>query len=227
MELRLRDVARLLGVSEKTVYRLVRESSLPAHRVHDQYRFNAVELQEWAASQKRRISPELFADEALPGRLPSLADALQRGGIHYGISGARRDEVLEAVTRLPSLPETVDRSLLLQLLKGREALASTGVGDGIAMPHPRDPAVVPVQDPLVLLCFLRSPIDFKALDGQLVDVLFTMLSPSVRAHLQLLSKLAFVLHDETLRTLLRERAPSEEILARVRYLESGQPTEVR
>jgi len=219
MELRVRDVARLLDVSEQTVYRWVRNGSLPAHRVHDQYMFNRVELQEWAALHEHRVSPELLAANGSAEELPSLRAAMERGGIFYEIPGERREEVLEAITQLPAIPAKVDAKLLYQLLVAREALASTGVGKGIAIPHPRDPVVVHADEPLVLLCFLKRPVDFHALDGQPVRVLFVLLSPSVRKHLQMFARLAFALHDETLKKLLESAAPREAILDRVRVLE--------
>lgn len=220
MELKVRDIARLLNVSEQTVYRWVKTGSLPAHRVHDQYLFNRVEIQEWAASRKHRVSLELFAPNGSVEALPSLASALERGGVHYQVPGQQREAVLEAVTKLPGIPSTVNRVLLHLLLVGREALASTALGDGIAIPHPRDPLVVHVSEPFVLLCFLKEPVDFHALDGQPVRVLFTLLSPSVRQHLQMLGTLAFALHDPEFTAMLRNVAPKEAILNRVRIIES-------
>ncbi|HEY6865712.1 MAG TPA: PTS sugar transporter subunit IIA [Candidatus Eisenbacteria bacterium] len=221
MDLRVRDVARLLDVSENTVYRWAREGSLPSHRVGEQYRFNRVELQEWAAAHGHGVSPELFAARDPAAAAPSLAAALERGGVYAGVRGERREQVLAAVSDLPGVPPSVNRALLGQLLIGREALASTAVGDGIAIPHPRDPLVVGVDEPVVLLCFLERPVEFGAMDGEPVRVLFTLLAPSVRQHLQMLAKLAFALHDPGLRSLLKEAAPAAAILARVRALESA------
>jgi PTS system nitrogen regulatory IIA component len=223
MDLSVRDVARLLDVSEETVYRWVRKGSLPSHRVHDQYRFNRVELQEWAALHRHRVSPDLFLSEGTREECPSLAAAIERGGVFYGVPGDRREGVLEAVCELPGVPSTVNRRLLYQLLIAREALASTALGDGIAIPHPRDPVVVRVDKPAVLLCFLSHPVDFQAIDGEAVRVLFTLLSPSVRVHLQLLARLAFALHDETLRHLLHAAAPKEQVLERIAALEETRP----
>jgi PTS system nitrogen regulatory IIA component len=224
MDLGVRDVARLLNVSEETVYRWIRRGSLPTHRVHDQYRFNRVELQEWAALHKQRVSPELFRWDGAQENGLSLRDAIERGGIFHGVDGDRREDVLQAVCALPGIPSKVDRRLLYQLLVAREALASTAVGEGIAIPHPRDPVVVRVEKPVILLCFLSKPIDFQAMDRQAVRVLFTLLSPSVRVHLQLLSKLAFALHDEALKRLLRTCAPAEAILERISALKQAEPS---
>ncbi len=223
MELKVRDVARLLDVSEQTVYRWARKGSLPAHRVHDQYLFNRVELQEWAALHKHRVSPELFAPDGPGEEFAGLHAALERGGIVHQVPGERREEVLAAVAQLSGIPASVDRELLYQLLLAREALGSTSVGGGIAIPHPRDPVVVQVDRPLVFLCFLDQPVDFRALDGQPVRVLFLLLSPSVRDHLRMLAKLASALHDEPLRKLLHAAAPSDAILGGVALVESGTP----
>ncbi len=220
MDLSVRDVAKLLNVSEETVYRWVRRGSLPSHRVHDQYRFNRVELQEWAALHNHRVSPDLFRANGSVQEGPSLRAAIEQGGIFYGVPGDRREKVLEAVCELPGIPSKVNRRLLYQLLVAREALASTAVGHGIAIPHPRDPVVVRVDKPAVLVCFLSEPVDFQAMDGEAVRVLFTLLSPSVRIHLQLLAKLAFALHDESLMELLRTAAPKQSILQRIGALEA-------
>src|SRR5260370_41815731 len=128
MNLHRRDVARLFGVSEKTVRHWIRDKGLPAHRFDDHYRFNEVELQEWAAAHKRRISLELFAPDGRLAELPSLGNALERGGLFYDVPGSTRDEVLKAVCHLPGIPRGIDQELLYELLVGREALASTGVG---------------------------------------------------------------------------------------------------
>jgi nitrogen PTS system EIIA component len=222
MDLSVRDAARLLAVSEDTVYRLIRNKSLPAHRVHHQVRLNRVELQEWAATHGHRVSPELFSPEGAPAETPSLLAALERGGIHAHVPGERREDVLAALTQLPGIPEHVDRAMLHQLLLARESLASTSIGNGIALPHPRDPLILRLREPRVLLCFLEHPVDFGAPDGQPVHSLFLLLSPSVRAHLQLLARLAYALHDGELVRRLHAHDSPEAILDRIRKIEEGE-----
>lgn len=219
MELSLRDVARLLEVSEDVVTRWVRQRELRAVQIGGQYRVNKVELQEWAAARGLRISPELYAPAGQVDQLPSLHEALTRGQIHYDLQGTQRDEILQEVVRLPTIPPSIDRNLLFQLLLSREQLASTGIGAGIAIPHPREPLVVQISEPMVVLAFLKQPVDFDAIDSLPVRTLFVLLSPSVRVHLQMLSRLMCALHDELVRELLRERMPAQAILQRVAELE--------
>ena len=222
MDLTVRELARLLNVSEKTVHRWVRDRELPAYRLHEQYRFNRVEVQEWAARHKINVSPEMFADpDAPPGSAPSLVGAVERGGIHYGLGGSTRDEVLRAAVALPGIPAAVDREVLHQLLLTREALSSTGIGGGIAIPHPRTPLVLDLHEAVVVVAFLARPVDFGAIDGKPVRALFLLLSPTVQSHLQILAKLSFALHDPGLRDLVDRQGPADAIIGRLRAIEES------
>lgn len=210
MQLNVREAARLLNLSEKTLYRWVREKKLPASKVHEQYRFNRAELLEWATSQQMQVSPELLREiNAASAPLVALADALRAGGIYDGVSGTDKLTALDAVVRLMPLPEEVDREFLLQLLLARESLASTGMGGGIALPHVRNPIVMHVSQPLITLCFLQKPIEFGAVDGQPVHTLFTIISPSTRAHLNLLARLAFALRQPAFAEAVSRRNAAE------------------
>jgi PTS system nitrogen regulatory IIA component len=221
MKITVREAARMLGVSEKTVYRWIARKKLPVHRIHDQYRFNRAELLEWATAERVPVSVEIIQEpEGEP--LPSLSEALEAGGIHYRVTGATRDEALRQVVSLMRLPEEVDREYLYQMLLARETLGSTGVGDGIAIPHVRNPVVLHVR-PAVTLCFLEHPVDFGALDGIPARALFLLVSPTTRAHLHLLSRLGAALHDAELKRLVREQGGRDEILAAFRRVEAGFP----
>ena len=213
MQLTVRDVSKLLAVSEKTIYRWVKQGVLPAYRVNEQYRFNRAELLEWATSRRMSVSAAVFEEpESNATPIPGLAEALRAGGIFYRLGGEDKEAVLRAVVEHLRVPEEVDREFLLRVLLAREALQSTGIGDGIAIPHVRNPIVLHVSRPMVTLCFLDKPVEFGALDGKSVHVLFTMVSPTVRAHLRLLSRLAFALHDTGFKKAVLRQASRDEIL---------------
>src|SRR5207302_5968387 len=158
-------------------------------------------------------SLELFDHlEADPETVPCLAEALEVGGIHFQLPDTNKEQALRALVQVLPLPDGVDRELLLRLFLAREASASTAVGDGIAIPHVRNPIVLHVARPAITLAFLSQGIDFGALDGKPVHVLFSIISPTHRSHLQLISRLSFALHDGKLRKTLARQAPREEIL---------------
>lgn len=213
MQLTVRAVSKLFNVSEKTVYRWIEQDDLPASVIDGNYGFNRGELVEWATTRHIRIPDKLFeGTDSKIAALPSLKEALQAGGIFHGIKGADKASVLRAAVDVMPLPQEVDRHLLWQMLFARESLQSTGVGEGIAIPHVRNPMVLHVPRPMITLCFLEPPVDFGALDGKPVYALFSLTSPSPRVHLHLLSRLAFALHDAEFTKLIAHRGAQEEIL---------------
>jgi PTS system nitrogen regulatory IIA component len=221
MKLLVKDAARLLDVSEKTIYRWIKQGSIPAYRLNDQYRFNRAELLEWATARRIAVSPDIFREaETEASSLPHLLEALQAGGIHYRISGADKEAVLRQVVDTMRLPEEVDPQFLYEVLLAREALGSTGIGDGIAIPHVRNPVILHLQRPMIALSFLERPIDFGALDGKPVSVLFTLVSPTVRAHLHLLSRLSYALKDATFKKEVLRQGSREALLEAVERCES-------
>jgi PTS system nitrogen regulatory IIA component len=220
MKLTVRDAARILSVSEKSVYRWIKDGIIPAYQINDQYRFNRAELLEWATSRRINVSPEIFAEpEGGETPPPNLSDALATGGIFYRMGGVDKASVLQAVVDVMKLPEEVDRKFLYEVLLAREALGSTGVGDGIAIPHVRNPIVLHVVRPVVTLCFLERPVEFGALDGRAVTTLFTLISPTVRAHLHLLSRLGFALRDADFKAAIMQQAAREQILEALKRTE--------
>lgn len=221
MQLTVRDVARLFVVSEKTVYRWIDQQSLPGYRVNNQYRFNRAELLEWAMAHRINVSAELFREpDSANAPLINLGRALQSGGIYYRIEGNDKATALASVVKMMHLPAEVDREFLLSVLLAREEIASTGIGDGVAIPHVRNPIVLQVPEPTVSLCFLENPIDFKAMDGKPVYCLFTIISPTVRAHLHLLSRLSFSLRDTELKKAIETQATRETIFSLIARVEA-------
>jgi PTS system nitrogen regulatory IIA component len=224
MQLSVKDTARLLDVSEKTIYRWIKQKVIPCYQINEQFRFNRAELLEWATSRRIQISPEIFLEtEASKVPLPSLLDALRAGGVSYRIAGNDKASVLRAVVDVMKLPEEVDHEFLFQVLLARETLGSTGIGDGIAIPHVRNPIVLHVTKPMITLCFLEHPINFGALDGQPVSILFALISPTVKAHLHLLSRLAYVLRNPDFKAALKGQASREELMEKLAQAEAGLP----
>ena len=222
MNISVKEAARILAVSEKTIYRWIKGEIIPAYKVHESYRFNRAELLEWATSRRLGIAPEAFDEpEAEAQPLPDLITALEDGGVFYRIEGTTRDEVLADTVAHLRLPEDVDRTYLYRVLLAREGIASTGVGQGVAIPHPRDPVLLHVTRPTVTLCFLEHPVDFKALDGRPVSTLFTLITPTRRSHLHLLSLLGFVLRDAGFLGVLRKQGSREEIFTGLRRALEG------
>jgi len=150
-----------------------------------------------------------------------LADLIERGGLYQGLRGTNPREVLEAfIGALPSIPSVKAEELLTALLE-REALMSTGVGGGIALPHPRSPLAVADSEQFVALAFLEKAVDWNSLDGEKVETLLLIVSCSAKQHLQTLSEITFFCRQKDFCRLLKDRAPLDELLRFIREAEKN------
>jgi nitrogen PTS system EIIA component len=219
MQLTLHEVAGILQTSENNVYRWINERNLPAEHIGGRYRFNRLQLLEWAALQRVAITPAAFAPNGDFPALARLDDALRTGGILHGLPGVDRPSVLEALFEKLPLPADCDRRALLQMTLAREVVDSTGIGDGIALPHPRFPLIHPSNPPSLTIAFLKRSVDFAALDSQPVQTLFAIISPTARIHSAMLARVAFALRQPDFRECIRKQAPTADILEQVGRLE--------
>jgi PTS system nitrogen regulatory IIA component len=136
------------------------------------------------------------------------------------VSGCDKESALREVVEILRLPDQVDREFLFRVLLAREAIAPTAVGGGIAIPHVRNPVVLHVAQPFLALCFLDQAIEYGALDGKPVDVLFTIISPTTRAHLHLMARLSFVLRDAGVAGALERKVARHEIFQEIERAEN-------
>ena len=128
---------------------------------------------------------------------------------------------MRSLVQVLPLPDGVDRELLLRLFLAREDSATTAIGNGIAIPHVRNPIVLQVSQPMITLGFLAHPVDFGAHDGRPVHVLFSIISPTTRTHLQLLSRLSCVLQDGRFKASVMRQAPREELMRELQLVEAA------
>jgi PTS system nitrogen regulatory IIA component len=144
---------------------------------------------------------------------------MNRGKICHGIAGADAAEVLHSVVAcVDFLPEIV-RDELYEKLMERERLASTGIGNGIAIPHPREPLSSPPDSPIIATCYAEKPVQYGAIDDQPVSILFLLISPTVKHHLHLLSRLSYCIRDGAFVDFLKTRPDAEALHSRVAEFE--------
>ena len=130
-----------------------------------------------------------------------------------GVQGGSKTRVLELFGKLVAQHTNLDPDAIYENLIARERLGSTGFGNGIAIPHCR---LEDCHQAIGALLQLDGKIDFDALDGQPVDLIFVLLVPqeATEQHLQILKMLAGKLDNAELRDALRA-APDADALYRV------------
>jgi len=86
--------------------------------------------------------------------------------------------VLSNLVELAPLPESCNRLGLLEQLLAREALTSTALTDGIALPHPRKPSSEFVSEPMLVIAMLEQEVDWHAMDGKPVHTAILLINPT-------------------------------------------------
>ncbi|MGZ8458508.1 MAG: PTS sugar transporter subunit IIA [Gemmatirosa sp.] len=147
---------------------------------------------------------ELLAPERVRVPLRSRAkDDLLRDLVELA-AGSRGQDVVDA---------------LLRSVRDREAVLSTGIGEGVAIPHGR----TPLLDSLVVAAGVcETPVEFASLDGRPVELCFLLVGPesAAGAHVKALGRISRLLHRAPLRDALKECTSADEFLALVRSSEA-------
>jgi len=219
MELTILDLSKHLGVVPDTVERWVRQGKLPVSKTGSRYRFRTSELEKWAG--KHNISLDISGKKASEKKVQSilpLSSAVEQGGIYFDIQGDDVQSVLTAcLEKISKVPADFKSELLDRLIEREQAL-STGIGNGFAIPHPRVP-VDYLSTPLVAVCFLENPVDYRAMDQQPVEILFLILCPDLKFHLHLLSALSFCLRDKSFAQFLKSRPDPKGLIEKIEALQ--------
>ena len=211
MDIGVKQAANLLNVSEKTVYRWVSEKQIPFFRVGSRYRFSREMLLQWVRGNQARAVMDT-EDESITA---SLEECLRAGGIFYRVGGENVRDVLEQMLSLIKLPAEADKEQIFDSVYQRELIASTAIGEGIALPHCRDLALPGVSHPLIALGFLDQPVDFGAIDNMPVSTVFLLLSPSALSSIRVMARLAYAVRQPEVALLLTDTASRDRILKAV------------
>jgi PTS system nitrogen regulatory IIA component len=123
----------------------------------------------------------------------------------------KKQAIQEVAARAAALTGQNERAIL-EILLQREKLGSTGVGNGIAIPHGKMPKLGGLFG---LFARLERPIDFEALDGQPVDLIFLLLAPEAAGadHLKALARVARLLRDPEVARRLRDSRDADALYA--------------
>jgi PTS system nitrogen regulatory IIA component len=152
----------------------------------------------------------------------SLSALIERGGVYYDVPGANpKDTIANIIGLMPPIEAVSPQELHRQIME-REALVSTGIGRGIALPHPRNPVIAGSNaQPLVAVAFPVMPIDWNTQDGGKVHTVFLIISESAKQHLSALSKINFLCQKEKFRSLIETRVSKKEIIAAIKEAENS------
>lgn len=145
-----------------------------------------------------------------------LAALVPQDQILLGLKATSKRQVLHSLAQSAARVTGVDAGVILEALMQRERLGTTALGGGIAIPHARIPELATFNG---FFARLAKPVDFEAVDGEPVDLVFLLLAPEGAGaeHLKALARIARLLRDEELCAELRR----SDDPARIHALLSG------
>lgn len=212
----MQTVAGALDLSVSTVERWIRQGRIPIQQNGAEALFSRAALEKWADTHHLSLSLSGDpADAPRPEAMGSLVSAMKHGKVYHRVEGTDAAAALKSAVDCMDFLSGDNREELFQKLMDRERLASTGIGNGIAIPHPRDPLSEPPESPAITTCFLKDPINFNAIDDQPVSVFFLLISPTVKHHLHLLSRLSYCIRDKAFVTFLNTHPDAVGLYGRI------------
>src|ERR1043166_8320918 len=152
----------------------------------------------------------------------AVSELLSAAAINLNLKSADRDSVLsELVNQIPELSkQPAARETLLKALHERERLHSTGIGDGIALPHARNALVGLVDRPIIVFGRHATGIAYGAIDQIPARLFFLLIAPTVTQHLGILARLSRLLRDPHLRQALLTADRPEKVISLMRDAET-------
>lgn len=214
-----RETAGILRLPMVKILRWVHQGKIPCKFKDGVCYFREEDVLKWA-EEHHFILPEAEKTDPEPGdAAASLSRAVARGGLHTGLPGSDIYALFSnAVKQMPFLEGNTEPAL--EALLDREEIASTGIGRGVAIPHPRRVLTLGLEDPVIPVFFCEKPVDFGAVDGHPVFVLFFIFSPSTAVHLDLLSRLSYCLRSPGFLEVLKNPGDGVPVLNTIREIEA-------
>jgi len=147
---------------------------------------------------------------------------VQQEMMKLDLAGHDRDLVLrELVDEIPGILDHKEtRETLLRALHDREQLHSTGIGDGVALPHARNALVGLVDKPVMVFGRHRTGIPYGAIDDKPAQLFFLIVAPTVTQHLAILARVSRVLRDPKLRQSLLAAPTADKVVSLIREAEA-------
>lgn len=143
-----------------------------------------------------------------------IMDFLSKNAITVNIKSANKDSVIKELVDLLITAgdiEKKNKAKLIDLLKGREALGSTAIGQGVGIPHAK---IDCINKLIAAFGVSKKGVNFESLDGELVYIFFLLLAPqdSAGPHLKALARISRLLKDKYFRESLKTCEDTKTVL---------------
>ncbi|NKB69233.1 MAG: PTS sugar transporter subunit IIA [Candidatus Latescibacteria bacterium] len=153
-----------------------------------------------------------------------LLDILSLRSTVVGLQGETKEQIIEELVDALEIGDAItDRDKVLQAVLEREKIMSTGIGDGIAIPHGKSDAATRL---VAALGTQKRGVDFEALDGEPAFVFFLLVSPANVSgpHIKALARISRLLKNDDFKKKLIDASTAEEIISAIAEEEADHPS---
>jgi PTS system nitrogen regulatory IIA component len=230
------QLAAYLHITPDQVTKMATRGKLPGRRVNGQWRFSESEIHHWLEEQIGIVQAdelerferilEKNLDTSIDDRT-MLSEFMSTEAIAIPLNARTKTSVVREMCNLAAATGLLwDAAQMAEAVAAREALHPTALENGVALLHPRRPQASILSDSLVALGITTQPFPFGNTAGHQTDIFFLVCSTDDQIHLRILARLARLVSDEVLLTMLRSaQSPGEAIeiikAAEIELIESG------
>ena len=218
--LTIEELTSELGRDRRQVEKLVSRGRIPGRRVSGEWRFNRIEITHWLEKELRDFDEQDLAlleksqQSMEPDAQVPVSQLLTPDTIQVPLDARTKPSVLKSLVEVAGRTWHVfEPAAVLEAIKQREEIMSTGFDNGVAIPHPRNPLPEAVGESLIAFGKTSSGIPFGAPKRQLTDMFFLVLARDSRTHLKILARLGRLLQLPDFIDTLRATETSSDAYA--------------
>ena len=213
--LTVKELSIKLGVSEKTVYRMINSKSIPfAIKIGGQWRFNTEKIEKWILESQKGQKNKLPTNYKI-----NISEAMTNGLIIYRAHGENRDEVLDEVLGMVgSLSDEETTNIKRQTLYSESIISSSL--QGISFMTPGVDATHHIDKSQLLVAFLEKPMDFKAIDHIDTEIVILLLAANKTEQLILKTRFSRLLMEKEFISMAKMHLNRREFIDRVTSIEA-------
>ncbi|MBF0484188.1 MAG: PTS sugar transporter subunit IIA [Candidatus Omnitrophica bacterium] len=220
-----RELAEYIKLNEKTIIKMAQNGELPGVKVGNQWRFHLASIDKYLQNHNlRQVKNEDFDyGQRTSEELIALSRLINEDLIDLNLKAKTKDDVLKKIVKIAVDANITDHGKeLLEQLKKREAMLTTAIGNGIAIPHPRNPSNMFFFKPSVIIARCKEGIDFDSPDNKKVHVFIMVCATNEYVHLRLLSKIAKLTHSKEFYSTILNADKASDILKTLMLFERNE-----
>jgi len=200
----IKEVAKYLKMNERTVYKLIQAGQIPAAKLGKQWRLDKGKLNEWIGFQMADMANEDLAllEKDHKEVVIKIVPLLKEKQVIFNFYAASKSQAIQKLVQVlvsNNNISPVEGKNLLRNVMERERLCSTAIGEGVAVPHPRDAVISKLKKPLLAAGICSQGMDFESIDGKPTNIVVLVSAPRNDIHLKLMARLSRLLRDKVFR----------------------------